>query len=115
MLYEVITPKIFLEKKVFAETREGKKSFYEVHTVSEGENLWKILKRISPLFPADYAEALREFRRANPGVRDPGKLLPGQKILVPTGKAEKIRRMIAEERALSYRIVRGDTLLRILV
>lgn len=107
-------PKIFLEKKVFAETREGKKSFYEVHTVSEGENLWKILKRTSPVFPADYDEALREFRRANPGVRDPGKLLPGQKILVPTGKAEKIRRMIAEEKASSYRIVRGDTLLRIL-
>jgi len=107
-------PKIFLEKRVFAETTEGKQSFYEVHTVSEGESLWNILKRISPLFPADYGEALRAFRRANPEVRDPGRLVPGQKILVPTGKAEKTRRMIEEGKAVSYRVVRGDALLKIL-
>ena len=53
----------YVEKRVFAETTEGKQSFYEVHTVSEGESLWNILKRISPLFPADYGEALRAFRR----------------------------------------------------
>ncbi len=33
-------PRIFLEKKVFAETKSGKKSFYEVHAVEEGESLW---------------------------------------------------------------------------
>lgn len=107
-------PQIFLEKRVFAETSEGKKSFYEVHTVSEGENLWKILKRYSPLFPSDYAEALRAFRRANPKVRDPGMLLPGQKILVPTGKAEKIRRLMDEGKTVPYRIARGDAMSRIL-
>jgi len=107
-------PKIFLEKRIFAETTEGRKSFYEVHTVSQGESLWKILKRTSPLFPADYAGTLRAFRRANPTVRDPDRLLPGQKILIPTGRSEKIRRMVEKGRMASYRVVRGDTLLRIL-
>jgi len=107
-------PKIFLEKRIFAETTEGRKSFYEVHTVSRGESLWKILKRISPLFPTDYAGSLRAFRRANPTVRDPDRLLPGQKILIPTGKSEKIRRMLEEGRMAPHRVVRGDALLRIL-
>ncbi|GAB4368569.1 MAG: hypothetical protein Kow00128_14020 [Deltaproteobacteria bacterium] len=107
-------PKIFLEKRIFAETSEGKKSFYEVHTVSKGESLWKILRRNSPLFPANFADAVRAFRRANPAVRDPGRLIPGQKVLIPTGRSEKIRRMLEEGRLASYRIRRGDSLLRIL-
>jgi len=107
-------PKIFLEKRIFAETSEGKKSFYEVHTVSKGENLWKILEGISPLFPSNYSAALREFRRANPEVRDPGKLSPGQKILIPSGAAAKVRRMVESGKAVPHRIVRGDALLKIL-
>lgn len=107
-------PKIFLEKRVFAETSEGKKSFYEVHTVSKGENLWKILEGISPLFPSNYPEALREFRRANPEVRDPGKLFPGQKIMVPSGKAAKTRHLLESGKTVSHRVVRGDALLRML-
>lgn len=107
-------PRIFLEKRIFAETSEGKKSFYEVHTVSKGESLWKILEGISPLFPSNYHEALREFRRANPEVRDPGKLFPGQRIMLPTGAAAKARRMVESGKAVPHRVARGDALLRIL-
>src|SRR4030067_1082545 len=35
-------PRIFLEKKIFEETSTGRKNFYEVHTVSQGEGLWRI-------------------------------------------------------------------------
>jgi LysM repeat protein len=80
-------PKIFLEKKVFADTSEGKKSYYEVHTVSEGENLWKILSRRHSLFRSEYAQLLKEFLRANPKVTAPGKLKPGQKILLPSASS----------------------------
>lgn len=107
-------PRIFLEKKIFSETAEGKKSFYEVHTVAEGENLWKILDRRSPTFPRDYSALLREFRRANPDVRDPDRLHPGQKILVPSGEAAKSRRIVDTGKAVPYKVVRGDALLRVL-
>ncbi len=107
-------PKIFLEKKIFSETSTGRKNFYEVHTVSKGENLWKILSRKSALFPEDYPTLLREFRRANPDVKDPGMLLPGRKILVPTGIGMKTTRLVESGRAVSHRIRKGDTLSGIL-
>ena len=69
---EADRPRIFLEKKIFAESSEGRKSFYEVHTVAKGESLWKILRDKVPLFPQDYSALLRAFRRANPEVKDPG-------------------------------------------
>ncbi len=107
-------PRIFLEKKIFAETSEGRKSFYEVHTVVKGESLWKIFRGKSPLFPEDYPSLLREFRRANPNVKNPGKLVPGQKILVPTGIGMKTARLVKTGKSFSYRIRKGDTLTRIL-
>jgi hypothetical protein len=107
-------PRIFLEKKIFAETSEGRKSFYEVHTVLKGENLWKIFRGKSPLFPEDYPSLLREFRRANPKVKNPGKLVPGQKILIPTGIGMKTARLVKTGKSVSYRIRKGDTLTRIL-
>lgn len=103
-------PRIFLEKKIFSETSTGRKNFYEVHTVSKGENLWKILSGKSPLFPEDYPSLLREFRRANPDVKDPGKLIPGRKILVPSGIGMKTTRLVQTGRSVPYRIRKGDTL-----
>jgi hypothetical protein len=107
-------PRIFLEKKIFSETTEGKKSFYEVHTVSKGDTLWKILGRRSPLFPSDWGALLREFRRANPDLPDPDKLRPGQRILVPSGEAARTRGLIDSGRTVAHRVARGEALLRIL-
>jgi hypothetical protein len=107
-------PRIFLEKKIFAETSSGKKSFYEVHAVEEGENLWKIFGRRGPLPPEDYAALLKEFRRANPDVSDPGRLVPGQRILVPSAPSRLADPRIAGGKAVSYRVGKGDSLTAIL-
>ncbi len=106
-------PKIFLEKKIFADTSEGKKSFYEVHTVSEGENLWRILNRKNPVLQAEYASLLREFKRANPSVSDPGKLKPGQKILLPAAPPPRDASAMAGK-AVPHRVAKGDNLTRLL-
>ncbi len=111
---EADRPKIFLEKKIFAETSTGRKSFYEVHTVAKGETLWKILREKSPLFPQDYPSLLRAFRRANPKVKDPGRLLAGEKILVPASASMKSARLVQSGRSVAYRIRKGDTLSEIL-
>ncbi len=107
-------PKIFLEKKIFADTSDGKKSFYEVHTVSEGENLWKIFNRRYPFSPEVYFPMLKEFRRANPGVADPGKLKPGQKILIPSGLPVQTDPRMAEGKAVPHRVAKGDNLTKLL-
>ena len=107
-------PKIFLEKKIFSESSTGRKNFYEVHTVSKGESLWKILSRKSPLFPEDFPSLLREFRRANPEVKDPDKLVPGRQILVPSGIGMKTTRLVESGRSVPYRIRKGETLSGIL-
>lgn len=106
-------PKIFLEKKIFADTSEGKKSFYEVHTVSEGENLWRILNRKNTVLPADYASLLREFKRANPTVSDPGKLKPGQKILLPAAAPPPDASALAGK-AFPHRVAKGENLTKVL-
>src|SRR4030067_2613698 len=87
-------PRIFLEKKIFEETSTGRKNFYAGHTVSKGESLGTRLRGECPLFPADSPSMLREFRRANPNVKDPGRLAPGQKILVPAGIGMKTARLM---------------------
>jgi hypothetical protein len=107
-------PKIFLEKKVFADTSEGKKNFYEVHTVLEGESFWRILNRKNPVFPAGYASLLREFKRANPTVADPGKLKPGQKILLPSPASIPRIPTGLEGKAAAHHVVKGDTLTKLL-
>ncbi|MGE5190598.1 MAG: LysM peptidoglycan-binding domain-containing protein [Gemmatimonadota bacterium] len=107
-------PRIFLEKRIFAETSAGKKAFYEVHAVEEGESLWKIFGRRGPLPPEDYAALLKEFRRANPGVSDPDKLRPGQRILVPSAPSRLADPRIAAGKAVAYRVEKGDSLTAIL-
>ena len=107
-------PKIFLEKKIFADTSEGKKNFYEVHTVMEGESFWRILNRKNPVFPAEYASLLREFKRANPAVADPGKLKPGQEILLPSLASFPRIPPGLEGKAAAHRVVKGDNLTKLL-
>ncbi|MBI5419663.1 MAG: LysM peptidoglycan-binding domain-containing protein [Deltaproteobacteria bacterium] len=108
-------PKIFLEKRIFADTSTGKKSFYEVHTVTEGESLWRILGRKGHFSSADYGLLLKEFRRANPEVSDPGKLKPGQRILVPSGPAAAPEPQAVEGKTVLHRIAKGENLTRLLV
>jgi len=111
---EEAPPRIFLEKKIFSETSTGQKNFYEVHTVSKGENLWKILKEKSPVFPADFPSLLREFRRVNPDVKNPDRLLPGEKVFIPAGIGMRTARMMESGKTVAYRIRKGDTLSEIL-
>ncbi|MGB7630600.1 MAG: LysM peptidoglycan-binding domain-containing protein, partial [Candidatus Deferrimicrobium sp.] len=104
-------PRIFLEKKVYSDTAGGKQSFFETYTVEKGDTLWKILERNEPLTPDRYAELLKEFRRANPKVVDPSRLVPGQKILVPSGGKPEAK---DDGRMVGYTVKRGDSLSEIL-
>ena len=104
-------PRIFLEKKVYSDTAGGKQSFFETHTVEKGETLWKILDRKEPLTPDRYAERLKEFRRANPKVADPSRLVPGQTLLVPSGGRPEPK---DDGRTVDYTVKRGDSLSKIL-
>ncbi len=106
-----VLPRIFLEKKVFSDTAGGKRSFYETHTVEEGESLWKILERRERLTPERFAERLKEFRRANPKVADPSRISPGQELLVPSVAG---REPADDGRTDAYRVKMGDALLKIL-
>ncbi|HEX9849814.1 LysM peptidoglycan-binding domain-containing protein [Candidatus Deferrimicrobium sp.] len=104
-------PRIFLEKKVFSDTAGGKRSFFETYTVEKGDTLWKILQRTGHLTPDRYAERLKEFRRANPKVADPSRIVPGQELLVPSGGRPKA---MADGKTVDYTVVRGDSLSGIL-
>jgi hypothetical protein len=107
-------PRIFLEKRIFAETQGGKTSFYEVHTVRKGENLWKILSRGFTLPPGATASLLEDFRRANPEIANPNLLFPGQKIVVPTRVPSPPHPAVASGRAGEHRIEKGEWLIKIL-
>jgi hypothetical protein len=111
---EAERPRIYLEKKIFEETSMGRKTFYEVHTISKGETLWKILSEKSPLFPEDYPSLLREVLRANPDVKDPGKLVPGQKVYIPAALRLKTARLVETGKSVPYQIRWGDSLSEIL-
>ncbi|NJD62354.1 MAG: LysM peptidoglycan-binding domain-containing protein [Deltaproteobacteria bacterium] len=109
-------PKIYLEKKIFADISEGRKSFYEVHTVSEGENLWKILGRKFSLSPPAYPPLIKEFRRANPTVADPSRLKVGQKILLPSAPPQPVASRMPgmEGKTVPHQVEKGENLTRIL-
>jgi LysM repeat protein len=104
-------PRIFFEKKVYSDTTGGKQRFFETHTVEKGDTLWKLLERNEGLTPDRYRARLKEFRRANPGVDDPSRLTPGQRILVPSGGEPKAK---DDGRTIGYTVMRGDSLSRIL-
>ena len=48
---------------------------YRIHIVEEGESLWTISKR--------YGVSFKETVNANPGLRDPNLIHPGDVVLVP--------------------------------
>jgi len=104
-------PRIFLEKKVYSDMAGGRQSIFETHTVEKGETLWKLLEGKEPLTPDRYSERLKEFRRANPEVADPSRIMPGQKLLIPTGGRP---RTMDDGKTVGYTVERGDTLLEIL-
>jgi LysM repeat protein len=104
-------PRIFFEKKVYSDTTRGKQSFFETYTVEKGDTLWKILERKAPLTPDRYAERLKEFRRANPKVADPSRIVPGQKLLVPSGGRPEAE---YDAKTVGHTVEWGDTLLKIL-
>ena len=104
-------PRIFLEKKVYSDTADGKQSFFETYTVEKGDTLWKIFQRSEPLTPDRYAENLKEFRRANPKVADPSRITPGQNLLVPSGGRPKT---MDDGKTVDYIVMRGDSLSKIL-
>jgi len=104
-------PRIYFEKKVYSDTAGGKQSFFETHTVEKGDTLWKIFERNGPLTPDRFAESLKEFRRANPKIADPSRLVPGQKILVPSGGGGEAK---DDGRTVGYMVKRGDSLSKIL-
>ncbi|MBW6502844.1 LysM peptidoglycan-binding domain-containing protein [bacterium] len=104
-------PRIFLEKKVYSHTADGKQSFFETYTVEKGDTLWKILERNAPLTSDRYAERLKEFRRANPKIDDPSRIVPGQELLVPSGGRSEEK---DDGKTVGYTVSRGDTLSGIL-
>jgi hypothetical protein len=106
-------PKIFLEKRIFAETSEGRKSFYEVHTVAEGESLWRILSRKASFAASSFGAMVKDFLRSNPEITDPGRLLPGQRILLPAPPAERGPRPESGKTVL-HKVEKGESLIRIL-
>ena len=79
--------------------------------MEKGDTLWKILTRNEPLPPDQYAELLKEFRRANPEVADPSRIAPGQKLLVPSVGRPKIK---DDGTTVGYTVKRGDSLSKIL-
>jgi len=106
-----VLPRIFLEKKIYSDTAGGKQRFFETHTVEKGDTLWRILERQGPLTPDRYAEILKEFRRANPKVTDPSRIVPGQELLVPSGAGEEPK---DDGKTVGYTVNKGDTLSKIL-
>jgi hypothetical protein len=107
-------PKIFLEKKVYSSATEtGRRVFYETRTVGEGDTLWKILTGRGALTPDQYADQLREFRRINPAITDPDKLVPGQRLQVPLSSGAPDAG-VRDGKAVAHRVAKGQSLTRIL-
>ena len=105
--------RISFQKRVYSEERDGKKVVYRPHEVQTGESLWKILSRGGELDPAEYGDALKEFRRLNPSVKRPSLLAPGEKILVPLFPPK--RNPLGDDRkAEAHRVRKGETLSGIL-
>lgn len=73
-------------------------SFAATHTVVKGDSLWKIAVK--------YQVGLSEIISANPQIKDPALIYPGQKVTVPETDAavrayeQEVIRLVNEQRAL---------------
>ncbi|MCL2103248.1 MAG: LysM peptidoglycan-binding domain-containing protein, partial [Syntrophorhabdaceae bacterium] len=102
---------IFFEKKVYTDSVGGKRSIYETHVVAKGDTVWKLLGG-NNLTQRQYAERLKNFKRANPQVKDPSHLMPGQKIVIPVGPPTEVARGDKSKTA-PYHVRKGDSLSKI--
>ena len=109
---------VFFEKKVYTDSVGGKHGLYETHVVKKGDTLWKLLGGGKKLAPKQYAEKLKDFKRTNPRVKDPSRLLPGQRIVIPVEPAvaaAKAKAKVDRSKTTAYRVRKGDNLSKIYV
>ena len=107
---------VFFEKKVYTDSVGGKHGLYETRVVKKGDSLWKLLGGKKNLTPKQYAEKLKDFKRTNPRVKDPSRLVPGQKIVIPVELAGDVVVAKADKgKTTPYRVRKGDNLSKIYV
>ena len=103
-------PQISFEKKVYTDTTGGKLSFYETYRVEKGDSLWKLLVGKNQITSRQFAEKLKDFKRANPNIKDPSRLTPGQEIVIPVDTSDD-----SGGKTVSHLVKKGDSLSRLYV
>jgi hypothetical protein len=79
--------------KIYAIERYGNSDIVcEPYTVQKGDHVWEILRRKGSMAEADFPRFVSILKRLNRHIRNPNRIYPGQKILIP------LRQMQARER-----------------
>ncbi|MCL1926698.1 MAG: LysM peptidoglycan-binding domain-containing protein [Syntrophorhabdaceae bacterium] len=105
---------VFFEKKVYTDSAGGKHGLYETHVVKKGDSLWKLMGGNKKLTKKQFAEKLKDFKRTNPKVKNPSRLVPGQKIVIPVEPAGDFARADVDTgKTVYYRVKKGDNLSKI--